>query len=446
MVTATLENPLMISQRCLSEETVRSGAVSQTRSSAAANPRVMLSKVPEVTLWFWIIKLLCTTVGESFADWISITVGLGLNVTSLIFTVTLAVALSFQLFLNRYVPMVYWLAVVVLSITGTLYTDIMTDKLHVPLAVSTMVFAAALAVVFAVWYARERTLSIHSIVTTRRELFYWLAVLITFALGTAVGDWTLQLTGWGPGTSVLLPAGLIASIAIGWRMGANPVLSFWLAYILTRPLGANLGDWLASPATNHGLGWGPAITSALFLVLILATVGYLAVSRSDVIADDDQARAETASTSPTRARLTVVCYAAIAVATGALLVWGGHHHSGAAQNDEEADSVVAPAITAPARPGQLVAAFPPAEIDRFRSITQDTLSKLQAGDRAGARARITDLEIAWDDDEPRLKPMDQTAWHTLDKQIDGVLAAVRSHAPDPAIETQRLTALSSELQ
>ena len=168
---------------------------------------MLLSKVPEVTVWFWVIKILCTTVGESFADWINMTLGVGLIPTALIFTVVLAAVLGWQLSLNRYVPFVYWLTVVVLSVTGTLYTDILTDNLGVPLALSTSVFAAILAVVFGVWFARERTLSIHSIVTRRRELFYWLAVLVTFALGTAAGDWILELTGWGPGTSVLLPAG-----------------------------------------------------------------------------------------------------------------------------------------------------------------------------------------------------------------------------------------------
>src|SRR3954454_1564091 len=175
------------------------------------------------------------------------TLGVGLIPTALIFTVVLAAVLGWQLSLNRYVPIVYWLTVVVISVTGTLYTDILTDNLGVPLAVSTSVFAAVLAVVFGVWFARERTLSIHSIVTLPRELFYWLAVLVTFALGTASGDWILELTGWSPGRSVLLPASLIAIITIGFRAGANPVLAFWLAYILTRPLGANLGDWFASP-------------------------------------------------------------------------------------------------------------------------------------------------------------------------------------------------------
>ncbi len=251
--------------------------------------RVMLSKVPpEITVWFWIIKILCTTVGESFADWINMTLGLGLNATALIFTVVLAVVLVWQLRLNRYVPFVYWLAVVVLSVAGTLYTDILTDDLGVPLAVSTSVFAAALAVVFAVWFAREGTLSIHSIVSLPREVFYWLAVLVTFALGTAAGDWTLEITGWGgPGISVLLPAGLIVLIVIGWRLGANAVLSFWLAYVLTRPLGANLGDWVASSSTDRGLGAGTALTSAIFLLSIVATVVYLTITRRDLVTEPE---------------------------------------------------------------------------------------------------------------------------------------------------------------
>lgn len=207
----------------------------------------MLNKVPEVTIWFWVIKVLCTTVGESFADWINTQLGVGLVNTAWIFTGVFVVALAVQLRLKRYVPFPYWLTVVVVSVTGTLYTDILTDQLNVPLWISSAVFSALLAAVFGVWWLRERTLSIHSVTTLPRESFYWLTVLVTFALGTATGDWTLELTGWSPGVSVLLPLGLIAAITALWRFGANPVLSFWLAYILTRPLGANIGDWLASP-------------------------------------------------------------------------------------------------------------------------------------------------------------------------------------------------------
>src|SRR3954467_9144924 len=227
--------------------------------------RALLNKVPEVVIWFWIIKILCTTVGESFADWINMTLGVGLVNTAVLFTAIFLVVLAVQMRLRRYVPFAYWLTVVVVSVTGTLYTDILTDQVGVPLWISTTIFTALLAGVFGVWYYRERTLSIHSIVTTPREAFYWLAVLVTFALGTATGDWTLELTGWGPGTAVLLPLALIGIVTLVWRLGANEVLTFWLAYILTRPLGANIGDWLGSPSGEKGLGLGTFVTSIIFL-------------------------------------------------------------------------------------------------------------------------------------------------------------------------------------
>jgi uncharacterized membrane-anchored protein len=241
----------------------------------------MSNKVPEVMIFFWVIKVLCTTVGESLADYVDTTLGFGLTNTTLAFCAALGVVLVVQFRLRRYLPAVYWLAVVLISVVGTLLTDQLTDGQGVPLGISTTVFAVVLAVVFAVWYSRERTLSIHTIVTTSRESFYWLAVLVTFALGTATGDWTLDLTGWGPGSSVLLPAGLIAVIFVAWRLGAGPVLSFWLAYILTRPLGANLGDYLASARVEGGLGLGTLGTSILFLGAILIVVSYLAVTHRD---------------------------------------------------------------------------------------------------------------------------------------------------------------------
>ena len=247
-------------------------------------------------------------------------------------------------------PFVYWLTVVVLSVTGTLYTDILTDSLGVPLAMSTSVFAAILAVVFGVWFARERTLSIHSIVTRPRELFYWLAVLVTFALGTAAGDWILELTGWGPGTSVLLPVGLIVSIVIGWRLGANAVLSFWLAYILTRPLGANLGDWLGFPTDQQGLGLGVALTSAIFLTAILATVLYLTRTRADVIEETDRNRQRTVTTNAAREQIMLAYYAVVAVATGTLLVWAaGQPHATATASENESGGS---SVTATLAPGQ----------------------------------------------------------------------------------------------
>jgi uncharacterized membrane-anchored protein len=243
--------------------------------------RRMLNKVPEVTVYFWIIKILCTTVGESFADYINSTLGFGLTNTTIVFSVALAAVLVVQFRLRKYVPGVYWLAVVLISVVGTLLTDILTDSQGVPLWVSSTIFAVVLAIVFAIWYAREQTLSIHSIVTTPREAFYWLAVLVTFALGTAAGDWTLELTGWGPGPSVLVPAGLIAAVLVAWRLGAGPVLSFWLAYILTRPLGANIGDYLGSSRADGGLGLGTLGTSVIFLSTIFLVVVYLSITHRD---------------------------------------------------------------------------------------------------------------------------------------------------------------------
>jgi uncharacterized membrane-anchored protein len=243
--------------------------------------RQMLNKVPEVTVYFWVVKILCTTVGESFADYINATLGFGLTNTTVVFSVALIAALVVQFRMDRYIPSIYWLSVVLISVVGTLLTDNLTDARGVPLWISTTVFTVLLAAVFGIWYARERTLSIHTIKTTSRESWYWLTVLVTFALGTAAGDWTLEVTGWSPGAAVLLPAALILTVFLAWKLGAGPVLTFWLAYILTRPLGANIGDFLASPHADGGLGLGTLGTSVLFLGTILATVIYLTVTQKD---------------------------------------------------------------------------------------------------------------------------------------------------------------------
>ncbi|MDX6198914.1 MAG: hypothetical protein QOJ79_2065 [Actinomycetota bacterium] len=255
-----------------------------TETARVGIPRstqVMLNKVPEITVYFWVIKVLCTTVGESFADYINETLGFGLTNTTLVFSAALVAVMVVQFRLRGYVPGVYWLAVVLISVVGTLLTDNLTDGHDVPLRTSTIAFAALLAAVFGIWYARERTLSIHTIVTTPRESFYWLTVLVTFALGTAAGDWTLELTGWGPGPSVLLPAGVILAVLGAWKLGAGPVLSFWLAFILTRPLGANIGDYLGSSKDDGGLGLGTFGTTVIFLGTILAVVVYLTMTRKD---------------------------------------------------------------------------------------------------------------------------------------------------------------------
>src|SRR4051794_8393710 len=408
--------------------------------------RQMLNKVPEVTIWFWVIKILCTTVGESFADWINMTLGVGLVNTAILFTVIFAVVLAVQMRLNRYVPFPYWLTVVVVSVTGTLYTDILTDQLGVPLWISTTVFSALLAAVFGVWWARERTLSIHSIVTTPREAFYWLAVLVTFALGTATGDWTLELTGWGPGKSVLLPLTLIGIVTLVWRLGANEVLTFWLAYILTRPLGANIGDWLATPSSEKGLGLGTFVTSIVFLGAILATVIYLSVSRADVI-EDHETRRIGRYARPERQKALLGVLIAVGLATLGLLAWADQqpHTSALAEEEGSAPSCSGSPLDQTQATQHVAADFPADSVTTYRTIATDTLALVRSGDEAGAATRVTDLETAWDDDQDSLQGKDCQAWTYVDQQIDPVLAAVRSAHPDQATEEQTLQDLVTTL-
>jgi uncharacterized membrane-anchored protein len=200
--------------------------------------------------------------------------------------VLLAVLLVIQFRSPKYVPPVYWLAVVFISVFGTLITDNMTDRYNVPLTTSTILFGAILAVVFAVWFAFERTLSIHTIFTTRREGFYWLAILFTFALGTAAGDLVAERLSLGYGVSLLLFGGLIALVCMarfGFRI--DPVACFWAAYVLTRPLGASLGDLLSQPRDAGGLGLGTTATSGMFLTSIVVLVAYLTCTKTDVDAE-----------------------------------------------------------------------------------------------------------------------------------------------------------------
>ena len=255
------------------------------QSPVAANRRrQMLNKVPEVTLYFWVIKILCTTVGETASDYLAGNLNLGLTKTTFLTGTILVVALAFQFRLRRYVPGVYWLSVVLISVVGTQITDNLTDNLGVSLVITTIAFGIALALTFATWFASEGTLSIHTIYTTRRESFYWLAVLFTFALGTASGDLVAERLNLGYPLSALIFAGLIAAITFAhYRLRLNAVLAFWLAYILTRPLGASIGDELSQARADGGLGLGTTATSVIFLGTILVVVAYLSVTRKDII-------------------------------------------------------------------------------------------------------------------------------------------------------------------
>jgi uncharacterized membrane-anchored protein len=253
------------------------------RDDAPSLGRQMLNKVPEVTIYFWIIKILCTTVGETAADLMNEELGLGLTNTTYIMSAALIAILIAQFRSRKYIPGIYWLAVVLISVVGTLITDNLVDNAGVELQTTTYVFSAALALVFAVWYWVERTLSVHTIVTSRREAFYWLAILFTFALGTSAGDLFAEKLELGFLPSAGIFAGAIAVIAIAhFRFKLNAILAFWLAYILTRPLGASIGDWLSQPVEETGLGLGTVLTSVIFLVTILALVVYLSVTKKDL--------------------------------------------------------------------------------------------------------------------------------------------------------------------
>jgi uncharacterized membrane-anchored protein len=226
-------------------------------TTSASTTRALVNKVPEITVFFWLIKVLATTVGETAADYLNETLGLGLTGTTLVAAVLLVAILVLQFRAPGYVPGIYWSAVVVISVAGTLITDNLTDNYGVALELTTAVFSIALAVTFAAWYAKEGTLSIHTIYTTRREAFYWAAILFTFALGTAAGDLVAEQFGVGYAQSAFLFGSLIVVVAIAhYRFGLNAVAAFWMAYILTRPLGASIGDYLSQSRADGG--WASA--------------------------------------------------------------------------------------------------------------------------------------------------------------------------------------------
>ena len=244
---------------------------------------VRFNKVPQVTVDFWVIKLLAVTVGETAADYMNLDLDLGLSTTSWILTAVLVVALAVQFAQNRYIPWVYWTAVVLISVVGTLVTDNLVDNFGVSLITTTIVFTILLAITFAVWYAVERTLSIHTIVTIRREAFYWLAILFPFALGTSAGDLAAEQFGLGYLATGLIFAGIIAVIAASYYLGKlGAITAFWLAYILTRPVGASLGDFFSQTPDHGGLGLGTIVTSYVFLGGIALVVLYMSLTHEGV--------------------------------------------------------------------------------------------------------------------------------------------------------------------
>lgn len=402
-------------------------------NSDSLTARQLFNKVPEITLFFWIIKILCTTVGETAADFLNVNLNLGLTGTSVITGALLIIVLFFQFRTVRYVPRTYWLAVTLISVFGTLVTDNLSAQ-GLALETSTLIFSGLLALTFLGWYISEKTLSIHSICTRRREMFYWTTILFTFALGTATGDLVSEGLGVGYFMTGLLVATIILVTAIAWRLRLNSILSFWIIYILTRPLGASLGDLLSQSPKYGGLGLGPTITSFIFLIGILGIVTYLSITKRDVIAS---VAAKHTDESKERGGLwqTVVVLALFVILGG----MGYHIRHAAIQVD--ASATTDPSGT----PTTTQSTSPLGDTTVYKIITQDTLDKLNAGDQAGATVRISDLEHEWDTAQSRLKAKDSKEWTKVDGKIDTVLRLLRAVNPNPASEKVALEGLLSTL-
>jgi uncharacterized membrane-anchored protein len=374
----------------------------------------MLNKVPEVTIFFWIIKILCTTVGETASDFLNVNLGFGLSGTAIVAGILLSVVLFFQFRSKKYIPAIYWLAVVLISIFGTLVTDIMTDSIGVPLEVSTIGFTIALMITFAIWYASEKTLSMHSIDTTKREAFYWLAILFTFALGTASGDLMAESLGLGYLVTGLIVLAVVGATSIAWKLGLDSVLGFWIVYIMTRPLGASLGDYLTQPPKYSGLGLGATLTTAIFLAAILFTVVFLSITKVDrkmnkpIIPKIQKHKYRYSTLIQTMAVITV-----LALAGGI-----GYYYRHALLASMAATSTTS--VTADAAD----------DYNSFIKIEQDALQFVNAGDFVNASASGDDLEYTWDQAAAKLRAKDSEKWDTVDQTIDNVLRQVRAVNPD----------------
>lgn len=373
--------------------------------------KMLFSKVPEVTIFFWIIKVLCTTVGETFSDFINVNLGVGLVHTTIIMGIVFAIVLYIQFRQTKYVAGVYWLTVVLISVFGTLVTDNLTDGLNVPLTTSTIVFSVLLGLTFLFWYRSERTLSIHSIYTRKREAFYWLTILFTFALGTAVGDLYSEQLGLGYLNTGIAVIAIIACVFLAWKfLKLDDVLAFWVAYIFTRPLGASMGDYLSQPKQNGGLGLGTTVTSVIFLTAILAVIIFLAVTKIDTVP-----KSQTETTNETKGIKRNALSQTIVVLCLFLAVGiGGYTYLNnkiSAKTDSSQTTLK----------GQL---------NNIITIENDMLKFVNTKDYASVKAKADDLEQTWDTSEPKLRKIDSATWTQIDGTMDEVLASARSSNPD----------------
>lgn len=405
------------------------------KSAVPSKLQQMLNKVPEVTLLFWIIKVLCTTVGETFADFLNVNLNFGLTGTSVVMGVLLVIALVFQFRSKKYIPSIYWITVVFISVFGTLVTDNLTDRIGVPLETSTIVFSILLLITFAIWYWKEKTLSIHSIFTRRREVFYWLTILFTFALGTASGDLMAEALGLGYLLTGIIVASVIAIVVIARKFKLNPVLSFWIIYIMTRPLGASIGDLLSQPHKYGGLGLGATTTSFLFLGGILAVVLYFTFSKKDVIQNAVVEEKEDMEGNGLIWQ-TVATILIFVVVGGGAYFWR-HNALQAEINSSASVNAVS---------GSNAKVSPLGDLSTFIKIAQDTRDLVIANDLAGAKTRVADLEYEWDNAQSRLKPMNGAKWTEIDNALDKVFRELRAVNPTVDGSKSALDALLSVLK
>lgn len=377
----------------------------------------LVNKVPAVTLFFWVIKVLCTTVGETFADFLNVNLGFGLTGTSMTMGILLAVALFFQFKAKKYIPSIYWIAVVFISVFGTLVTDNLTDKMGIRLETSTILFSVLLLLTFVLWYVSEKTLSIHSIFTKRRELFYWLTILFTFALGTASGDLMAEGLGLGYLNTGIIVATVIAIIIVAQKLQLNAVLSFWIIYIMTRPLGASIGDFLSQPIKYGGLGLGATLTSVIFLLGILGIILYFTFSKPDVILIENADNEENKESKGLvlQSLITIVLFVTIGLSA---------YHWRHNQLQKEISQP-----TTSNNSNTTIQNVPTSELGDlsvFRKITESTRNLVVANNLEGAKTRITDLEHEWDVAQVKLKAMNGTKWTKVDDAIDKVLRSLRA--------------------
>jgi uncharacterized membrane-anchored protein len=254
-------------------------AATPARRGAPRGREPLAAKVPEITVMFWVIKILSTGMGEATSDYLA---KQNVILAGVLGFTGFAVAMWLQFRVRRYSAVVYWLAVAMVAVFGTMAADGLHIELGVPYIGSTVFYAIVLAVIFWLWHRSEGTLSIHSIVTRRREVYYWLTVLATFALGTATGDLTASTLHLGYLPSGILFTGLILIPLVAWRFGMNEIAAFWFAYVLTRPLGASFADWLSKPKALTGLNFGDGQVAAVGAVIIAVLVAYVAITRGDI--------------------------------------------------------------------------------------------------------------------------------------------------------------------